>query len=72
MVKLDSFFETYRSSLQGETSDADMRALSCCSEPVPAEAVQLEYSEAEGAEFVVSSVQPGGQPVLAESRGPLG
>jgi hypothetical protein len=68
--------------------DADMRALSSCSESIPPEAVQLEYSAAgwlpilkesmevnylglESGEFVVSSVRPGGQPVLAHRRGSL-
>jgi cell wall assembly regulator SMI1 len=39
------------SLLRAETGDADMRALSCCSESVPAEAVQLEYSAAAGCRF---------------------
>lgn len=117
------------SSLRAETVDADMRALSSCSESVPPGAVQLEYSaagwlpvlkvsmeanylgldlvpgpggvpgqvinfgrdedrkvviaqsltdllgfiasEADSGEFVVSSVQPGGQPILAHRRGHL-
>jgi hypothetical protein len=39
--------------------------------PLLKESVEVNYLGLESGEFVVSSVQPGGQPVLAHRRGRL-